>query len=114
VTEGVGNWNGYGLPFLYATNGEIIWFIDIQDEKPVSRTISNFHTAPALEQLFSADLKPSRGRLLDTPIERIEHLHDYQRNAIGAIESTLLSRKRHLLIAMATGTAKTYMTVAEV
>ena len=23
--QGPGNWNGYRVPFLYATNGEIIW-----------------------------------------------------------------------------------------
>src|SRR5881409_4272560 len=26
--QGPGNWNGYQVPFLYATNGEIIWHLD--------------------------------------------------------------------------------------
>jgi len=26
VFGGPGNWNGYRVPFLYASNGEIIWF----------------------------------------------------------------------------------------
>ena len=28
---------------------EIIWFLDVRSERPVSRQISGFHTAPALE-----------------------------------------------------------------
>lgn len=112
VSDGVGNWNGYKVPFLYATNGEIIWFIDVREEKAVSRTIANFHTCRALDQSFAADAKPARAWLLDTPIERIERLRDYQRDAIGKIESNILQRRRHLLVAMATGTGKTYMTVA--
>jgi type I restriction enzyme R subunit len=42
---GPGNWEGYRVPFLYATNGEIIWFIDVRDGKNISRQISSFHTA---------------------------------------------------------------------
>jgi len=41
VFEGVGNWDGYKVPFLYATNGEIIWHLDLRNEKKISRRISN-------------------------------------------------------------------------
>jgi len=58
ATNGPGNWNGYRVPFLYATNGEIIWFLDVRSPKPVSRQITGFHTAPALEALFAFDPKP--------------------------------------------------------
>ena len=30
--QGVGNWNGYRVPFLYATNGEIIWHLDVRQD----------------------------------------------------------------------------------
>src|SRR5436189_4660748 len=56
--QGAGNWNGYRVPFLYATNSEIIWHLDARQEKPVSRPISNFHPAPALEALFAFAPKP--------------------------------------------------------
>jgi type I restriction enzyme R subunit len=46
--NGPGNWKGFRVPFLYATNGEIIWHLDVRPDKPVSRTLVNFHTAPAL------------------------------------------------------------------
>ncbi len=52
---GPGNWNGYRVPFLYSTNGEVIWFIDVRDEKNLSRQISNFHTPDALEVLYQDD-----------------------------------------------------------
>ena len=50
--NGRGKWHGYRVPFLYATNGEVIWHLDIRNEKNISRQISNFHTADALEEFF--------------------------------------------------------------
>src|SRR6266436_9702340 len=67
--QGPDNWNGCKVPFLYASNGEIIWHLDVRPEKRVSRTISNFHTAPALEALFRFDSEPAHNWLLDTPPE---------------------------------------------
>jgi type I restriction enzyme R subunit len=60
VANGPGNWNGLRVPFLYATNGEIIWHLDVRADKPVSRMILNFHTAPALEEKFAFDDTKSR------------------------------------------------------
>ena len=110
--QGVGNWDGLKVPFLYATNGEIIWFLDTRPAKRVSRRISQFHTADALEALFHYDAKPAHAWLLDTPIERIERLWPYQRQCILAIDSALINGQRQLLVAMATGTGKTFVTVA--
>ena len=82
ASQGPGNWDGFRVPFLYATNGEIIWYLDARQEKRVSRPISNFHTASAMEALFAFDQKPAHDWLLDTPPERIVRLRPYQ---IGAI-----------------------------
>lgn len=114
VYQGVGDWDGLRVPFLFASNGEIIWFLDARPEKRISRQISNFHTAPALEALFTTDLGPARRWLLDTPPERIERLRVYQLRSIVAVESAILSGRRDLLVAMATGTGKTYLTVAQI
>src|SRR6266567_6008515 len=57
--QGRGNWNGYRVPFLYATNGEIIWHLDARPNKRISRRLSHFHTAPALEAFFATNPKPS-------------------------------------------------------
>jgi type I restriction enzyme R subunit len=111
---GPGNWNGYRVPFLFASNGEIIWFIDVRGDKPASRQLSNFHTAPALEAAFDLDPKPAHDWLLDTPPDIISRLRDYQRRCIVAAESAIISGRRELLLAMATGTGKTFLTVAQV
>ena len=112
--QGSGNWNGLRVPFLYATNGEIIWHLDTRAEKSVSRPISNFHTASAMEECFAFDTRPAHAWLLDTPPERITRLRPYQVGAITATEAAIRSGRRELLIAMATGTGKTFLTVAQI
>src|SRR3989442_4667932 len=49
VFEACGNWNGFRVPFLYSSNGELVWHLDARPDKRISRRISNFHSAPALE-----------------------------------------------------------------
>jgi type I restriction enzyme R subunit len=112
--QGPGNWNGLKVPFLYASNGEIIWFLDVRSDKPLSRQISGFHTTPALEALFAFDPKPAYEWLLDTPPDIITRLRDYQRRCIIATESAVIGGCREFLLAMATGTGKTFLTVAQI
>ena len=111
--QGTGNWDGLKVPFLYATNGEIIWYLDVRPDKRVSRRLSHFHTAPALEALFANDTKPAFDWLLDTPPDNIQRLRDYQKRCIITVESFIIGGRRELFIAMATGTGKTYLTVAQ-
>ena len=114
ATQGAGNWNGFRVPFLYASNGEVIWHLDVRPAKPVSRIISHFHTAPALDALFARNPKPAHDWLLDTPPDLISRLRDYQRRCIIATEQALISGRRELLLALATGTGKTFLTVAQI
>jgi len=44
--NGVGNWDGLRMPFLYATNGEIIWHLHVRPEKRLSRQLKGFHSTP--------------------------------------------------------------------
>lgn len=112
--QGIGNWNGLRVPFLYSTNGELIWFLDVRGKKHVSRKVSNFHTARALAESLDADAPTSYDWLRDNSTDQIERLRQYQKNAIAKIEAAIIGGKRHLLVAMATGTGKTFMTVAQV
>jgi type I restriction enzyme R subunit len=114
ATNGPGNWNGYRVPFLYATNGEIVWYLDMRGEKPASRQIANFHTGPAMAERFAFDAAPARHWLLDTPPETISRLRPYQIASIIATEQAVLAGRRDLLVAMATGTGKTFLTVAQI
>jgi len=110
---GSGNWEGYRVPFLYATNGEIIWFIDVRDGKNISRQISSFHTANALGEFFQDSIANGYEWLKNNPIN-IERLRYYQKEAITATESAIIKGKRAMLVAMATGTGKTFVTVAQI
>jgi type I restriction enzyme R subunit len=110
---GSGNWNGYRVPFLYSTNGELMYFIDVRNEQNLSRQIANFHTPDALEEFFNASKADSAAWLQTNP-NNIEKLRDYQKEAIASIESSMIQGKRTMLIAMATGTGKTYTTVAQI
>ena len=114
ATKGVGNWNGLKVPFLYATNGEIIWFLDVRGEKHISRKISNFHTATALTDFISREIVDSQSWYEENSPDQIERLRPYQKKCIRRTEEAITDGKRQFLIAMATGTGKTYMTVAQV
>lgn len=109
--DGPGRWNGYRVPFLYASNGEIIWFIDVRNSKNISRQISSFHTADALNEFYADDKAQGFQWLKKNPI-KIERLYGFQRKAIKAIESAMVKGKRAMLVAMATGTGKTFTTVS--
>jgi type I restriction enzyme R subunit len=112
--NGPGNWFGYRVPFLFASNGEIIWFLDVRRDKATSRQLANFHTAPALEAMFAFDPKPAHDWLLDTPPDTITRLREYQRRCNIATEQAIIAGRREILLALATGTGKTFLTVAQI
>ena len=114
VFNGIGNWRGYRVPFLYSTNGENIYFLDVRGELNIFREIASFHTADALTEMFEHDQAASYTRLQNTRIELIERLRPYQEKAIAATESAIVKGKRAMLVAMATGTGKTFLTVAQI
>lgn len=114
VFAAVGEWDGLRVPFLYATNGTLVWHLDTRPEKRVSRTVSDFHTPEALATRFAENLGPSQEWLKNTPPERIGKLRPYQRACILDVEGELIGGKRDLMVAMATGTGKTFLTVAQI
>jgi len=114
ATNGPGNWDGYRVPFLYATNGELIWHLDTRGHKRISRQVSEFHTATALTELFKRQVEQAFNWFLDTPIERIIRLRPYQQQSIFAAEKAVIGGRRQMLLALATGTGKTFLTVAMV
>lgn len=54
--KGSGNWRGYRVPFLYSSNGEQVYFIDVRPDQSYSRQVSNFHTVDALQEFFDRKL----------------------------------------------------------
>jgi type I restriction enzyme, R subunit len=112
ATDGAGNWRGFHVPFLYATNGEVMWFVDIRADDCRSREISNFHTPSALDEFFAAGLHQFTEKVNEPP--PFPYMRPYQEKAVRAIEKAIYDGKRHMLVAMATGTGKTYLTVAQI
>ncbi|MBI3208784.1 MAG: DEAD/DEAH box helicase family protein [Candidatus Solibacter usitatus] len=103
----------FGVPFLYSTNGEVIWHHDIRLELNRSRPIADFHTPEALQDLRSRNIDQTIGVLLATPNDA-SRLRPYQREANEAIEKAISACKRQMLVAMATGTGKTFTMVNQI
>lgn len=104
------DFDGFRVPFLYATNGEVLWHRDARDGMNRSRTVAGFHTPDALAELLGHDVDGALRALHRIPAHPM--MRPYQREAHAAIEQALAERKRQLLVAMATGTGKTLMTVS--
>ena len=109
VSESKLNYSGFRVPFLYATNGELIRFHDVRDSLNVSRPIAQFHTPAALKEFFGRDLS-ARSWFQENPPSHSK-LRDYQKEANTAIEEAISNGKRQMLVAMATGTGKTFTAV---
>lgn len=106
----MGEWNQYRVPFLYSSNGELIYHIDIRSEKNLSRQIFDFHSPEALLSFFETNKEHSLQWLRNTPIDS-PGLRDYQKKAISAAEKVIETGRNFMLLAMATGSGKTYTTV---
>ncbi|MEW6377878.1 MAG: type I restriction-modification enzyme R subunit C-terminal domain-containing protein [Thermodesulfobacteriota bacterium] len=104
---GIRSFGDYQLPFAYSTNGKIIWFQDLRDPLNLSREVAEFHTPQALAEMLNKNETAAKEWLKDYEIDRT-HLWPFQIEAITAIEQAILSRKRHMMVAMATGTGKTF------
>lgn len=110
LPEQVGSWGDYRAPFLYSTNGEKILHLDVRAERNLPRDLSNFHTPEALLEMLGRSPLPLR----QTPDISTNRLWPFQKRAIEAIEKAIEEGKRHMLVAMATGTGKTFMTVSQI
>jgi type I restriction enzyme R subunit len=103
----------FGVPFLYSTNGEVIRFHDVRDQRNLSREVADFHTPSALQEMLARDFDADC-RALDSLPNDHSRLREYQREANSAIETAIRERKRRMLVAMATGTGKTFMMVNQI
>jgi type I restriction enzyme R subunit len=107
------DYNGYHVPFIYSTNGEVFWFQDLRTTNSRSRRISGFHTPGALNQMKGNEFKNSCSWFKSNPNSH-PWLRPYQIDANNAVEDALCNGKRLMLLAMATGTGKTYTEVSQI
>jgi len=104
------NFGEYKLPFIYSTNGKVIWFQDLRHPLNRSREIATIHTPDALEELLAKDQNAAVKWLQDHQVDN-PRLYSFQKEAINKTEQAIINQKRNMLIAMATGTGKTFTTV---
>jgi type I restriction enzyme R subunit len=109
------DFRGFRVPFLYSTNGEVIWHHDVRHEFNRSREIAGFHTPGALLEFLGRDFDSSLAKLAILPNDHPRIVaRPYQGEANSEIEKAIAVRKRQMLVAMATGTGKTFVMVNEV
>lgn len=111
--DGMGNWDGYRVPLLYSSNGERIWYLDIRDYKNIRREIKDYHTPSAMLEIIERNVNNALVKLQRIAVTENMKLRPYQQQAILDTESALADNKRQMLIAMATGTGKTFLTVSQ-
>jgi len=104
---------GLHVPFLYSTNGEVIWFHDVRHPLNASRRVASFHSPAAFSEMLERDFDGACRRLQAAPNNH-PRLRPYQIEANTATEQAIAARKREMLLAMATGTGKTFTLVNQV
>ncbi len=100
----------FRVPFLYSTNGELVYFQDVRHPYSRSRQVAEFHTPAALLEMLSRDFDAGCRWFAEHPNQH-ERLRPYQIEANAAVEQAIADRKRQMLVAMATGTGKTFTMV---
>ena len=100
----------YIIPFVFSTNGTIIWFQDLRHPLNRSREVAEFYTPSALKELLSKNEDASRSWLQQNTSYN-NGLRLYQKEAVQAVEKAIIDRKRRMLLAMATGTGKTFTVI---
>lgn len=111
-----GPWGEYHVPFLFATNGRPflrqletksgIWFLDARRPQNHARALEGWYTPEGLLGLLEQDVDRAERELLVSASDYLP-LHEYQQDAVRAVEAALAKGQRQVLLAMATGTGKT-------
>ena len=109
ITDTPFNFDGIRVPFLYATNGEVLWYHDARHPLNRSREIAAFHSPDALLDCLQIDTDRECSRFFTVPDN--PRMRPYQREACEAIGNAMRERQRAMLVAMATGTGKTFTMV---
>lgn len=99
-----------GAPFIFLTNGELIYFWDYQNDD--ARIVNSFFSRRDLERLvhMRAERKPlATVPIPDTYLRQGEtrSLRSYQKEAMQALDRTVELGKRRFLIELPTGCGKT-------
>ena len=93
-----------GVPFVFLSNGEEVWFLDRETDAH-ARKIATFYSQDDLERRIAA--RRNRLELSSVEIDRRIVDREYQIKCIEALSAEVSHGRRNLLVEMATGTGKT-------
>ncbi len=118
----IGTWNGFRVPFIFATNGrnfipqfEIasgIWFQDLRISSNAPKALRGWISPEGILKLLERNIPAANENLQSMTQNFLTddnglNLRQYQINAIHAVENAVINGQKNILIAMATGTGKT-------
>jgi type I restriction enzyme R subunit len=113
VVHNAGRWGEYMVPFLFSSSGEQVFFLDTRQPQSLSRQLQDFYSPQALWEFFNRNEDLANRWFQENAIDN-PRLRPYQKKAIAAVEKNISEGKRKLLLAMATGTGKTFTTVNQI
>lgn len=116
-------WDGqFYVPFVFATNGRPflkqletesgIWFRDARRPQNHRRALMDWFTPEELSSQLEVNKEEAQAALEARDFNFGFQLRPYQKQAIQAVEKTLSTEQRAMLVAMATGTGKTKLAIA--
>jgi type I restriction enzyme, R subunit len=82
------DFRGLHVPFLYLTNGEVLWFHHTRHPLNFSRRMADFHTPNAMKELLGRDFDGAFTRLAALPNNH-PRLRPYQIEANTAVERAI-------------------------
>lgn len=113
LAVGEHDYEGIRVPFLWSSNGSEVFFRDCRHPLNLSRAVADYSTPEALRDALAHDQAAAL-----TALRRLTNNHPrlrpYQIAANTAVETALHERRREMLVAMATGTGKTFTTVNQI
>jgi type I restriction enzyme R subunit len=117
-----GPWDEFHVPFVFATNGRGfypqfatqsgIWFRDLRRATNAARPLEGWPTPEGLAEWLEVDAAAAEAALRAKDFDFGFALRPYQVAAIRKVEEALEAGQREMLVAMATGTGKTKLSIA--
>ena len=117
-----GPWGEFRAPFAFSANGRGyfpqfrtqsgIWFRDLRKQTNGARPLEGWPSPDGLLEKLAIDEDAAQERLAQRGFDFEFKLRPYQIEAINAVEVGLAEGRREMLVAMATGTGKTKLSIA--
>ena len=117
-----GPWGAFKVPFVFSSNGRGyfpqlrtqsgIWFRDVRRPTNGARPLEGWPTPAGLMEQLEVDVDAAEASLTGRAFDFEFALRPYQMEAIKAVEAKIAEGQRDMLVAMATGTGKTKLSIA--